>query len=70
MANIRPTGSAAAWNPKTPTGDLKGSPIMTPNAQDDPECVPGKDSPFTPRELGSRKASGQGPFGVGGKGNF
>lgn len=70
MANIRPTGSVSRWNPKTPTVKLDDAPLLQVTvAKDDPDCIPGKDSPYQPFMRGSRKASSEGPFGLGTPGN-
>lgn len=70
MANIRPTGSVVHWNPKTPSTKLEDAPLLQPNtAKVDPECEPGKDSPYEPFKRGSRSAKSEGPFGLATPGN-
>lgn len=67
---MRPTGSVSRWNPKTPTMKLDDAPLLqVTTAMDDPNCIPGKEGPFEPFARGSRKASGEGPFGLATPGN-
>jgi hypothetical protein len=67
MANIRPDGGVRTWLPKKPTSSLVNAPLLQPNAMDDPECIPGKDSPYTPFARGTSKPAA--PFGLGVPGN-
>ncbi len=59
---MKPPKNLASWKPSKPTTELKNAALLQPGAMDDPECTPGKDSPYEPHKLGSRKP--QGPFGL------
>jgi hypothetical protein len=61
------TGGIQNWMPKTPTTTLAESSCLKPNAMDDPECTPGKESVYTPFKRGNGKPSE--PFGLATPGN-